>query len=202
MPTPGLSERLLEAERRNLGLYGFGIKGFTLSMIETAIEVTEGRVPGAVIARDPRRSAARCLPIRSRRCRMRGRRWRRSPADYRLVLITKGDLFDQERKLAESGLGELSTRSRSSATRTPRPTSASSPAMATGRAQHDGRQLAQSDVVPAIEAGSWGVYVPHELTWALEHAEAPRQAPRFRQIAHLGELLPLVGEIGRQAHVR
>src|SRR6188508_1030258 len=48
---PGLSARLLEAEKRNLKHYGFGIKGFTLSMIETAVEVTEGRVPGEVIAR-------------------------------------------------------------------------------------------------------------------------------------------------------
>ena len=48
---PGLSARLLEAEKRNLKLYGFGIKGFTLSMIETAVEVTGGRVPGEVIAR-------------------------------------------------------------------------------------------------------------------------------------------------------
>lgn len=45
-----LHERLLAAERRNVGQYGFGVKGFTLSMIETAIEVTEGRVPASVIA--------------------------------------------------------------------------------------------------------------------------------------------------------
>ena len=45
-----LRERLLEAERRNLAHYGFGIKGFTLSMIETAVEVTEGRVPAGVIS--------------------------------------------------------------------------------------------------------------------------------------------------------
>ena len=45
-----LQDRLLEAERRNLGQYGFGVKGFVLSMIETAIEVTEERVPASVIA--------------------------------------------------------------------------------------------------------------------------------------------------------
>jgi putative hydrolase of the HAD superfamily len=54
----------------------------------------------------------------------------------------------------------------------------------------------KSDVVPAIEAGSWGVFVPHELTWVLEHVEAPVAAPRFRQIEHLGELPPLLREIG------
>jgi len=47
-------------------------------------------------------------------------------------------------------------------------------------------------LVPAIEAGSWGVYVPHDLTWVMEHAEPPTAAPRFRELAHLGELVELV----------
>jgi putative hydrolase of the HAD superfamily len=51
-------------------------------------------------------------------------------------------------------------------------------------------------VIPAIEAGGWGIFVPHELTWVLEHIEAPLENPRFRQIEHLGELPPLLGEIG------
>ena len=54
----------------------------------------------------------------------------------------------------------------------------------------------KSDVLPAIEAGSWGVYVPHELNWALEHAEAPRHAAAFPADRKPGELLPLVEEIG------
>ena len=106
-----LSARLLEAEKRNLALYGFGIKGFTLSMIETAIEVTEGRVPAAVIAeilaagREMLRHPVETLPhVRETLESLAG--------DYRIVLITKGDLFDQERKLAESGLGELFDRGR------------------------------------------------------------------------------------------
>jgi putative hydrolase of the HAD superfamily len=53
----------------------------------------------------------------------------------------------------------------------------------------------KSDVVPAIEAGSWGVHVPHELTWVLEHVEAPVAAPRFRSIADLGELPALLETI-------
>ena len=46
----------------------------------------------------------------------------------------------------------------------------------------------KSDIVPAIAAGSYGVFVPHELTWVLEHVDEPKEAPRFRKIAHLGEL--------------
>jgi putative hydrolase of the HAD superfamily len=54
----------------------------------------------------------------------------------------------------------------------------------------------KSDVIPAIEAGGWGVHVPHALTWAVEHAEPPREAPRFRHVAHLGEVADLIREIG------
>jgi putative hydrolase of the HAD superfamily len=53
----------------------------------------------------------------------------------------------------------------------------------------------KSDVVPAIEAGSWGVFIPHPLTWALEHVEAPKEAPRFRQIERIDELAGLLAEI-------
>ena len=54
----------------------------------------------------------------------------------------------------------------------------------------------KSDVVPALTAGSWGVFVPHEITWAIEHEEEPAGAPRYRRIADLGELLGVIGSIG------
>jgi putative hydrolase of the HAD superfamily len=102
----GLSARLLEAEKRNLGLYGFGIKGFILSMIETAIEATDGRAPSSAIreimeiGREMLGHPIEPLPhAQAALAALAGR--------YRLVLITKGDLFDQERKLAQSGLGEF-----------------------------------------------------------------------------------------------
>ncbi len=187
--------RLLETERRNLQRYGFGIKGFTLSMIETAIEVTEGRVPASVIGeileagRDMLAHPVETLP--------RARETLEALAEnFRIVLITKGDLFDQERKLAQSGLGELfdaveivsdksaATYERIFARYGDGPT----------RAMMVGNSL-KSDVVPAIEAGSWGVHIPRDLTWTLEHAEAPVGEPRFRELKHLGELTALIEEI-------
>ena len=190
-----ISARLLEAERRNLGVYGFGIKGFTLSMIETAIEITEGRVPAPVIAeilaagRDMLSHPIEPLPhARETVERLAGA--------YRLVLITKGDLFDQERKLAQSGLGDLFD-----AVEIVSDKSAATYARIFGR-HGDGPEKSmmvgnslKSDVVPAIEAGSWGIHVPHELTWVLEYIEPPATAPRFRQIADLGELPALVESI-------
>ncbi|MES0131473.1 HAD family hydrolase [Mesorhizobium sp. M0029] len=192
-----ISARLLEAEKRNLAVYGFGIKGFTLSMIETAIEVTEGRVPGSTIAeilaagRDMLGHPVEALPhARETVERLAGA--------YHLVLITKGDLFDQERKLAASGLGDLFD-----AVEIVSDKSAATYARIFGR--HGSPQTSmmvgnslKSDVVPAIEAGSWGVYVPHELTWVLEHVEPPVAAPRFRQIVDLGELPALIESIGKE----
>lgn len=187
---------LLEAERRNLQHYGFGIKGFTLSMIETAIEVTDGRVPASVIGdileagREMLAHPVETLPYARETLEALA-------GSYRIILITKGDLFDQERKLAQSGLGELfdaveivsdksaSTYERIFARHADGPT----------RAMMVGNSL-KSDVVPAIKAGSWGVYVPHDLTWTLEHADAPVDQPRYREIEDLGALTDLVAKIG------
>ena len=53
----------------------------------------------------------------------------------------------------------------------------------------------RSDVIPAIRAGSWGVFVPHELTWAYEHGTPPVGEARFRTLSHLGELPELLAQI-------
>lgn len=187
-----LRERLLEAEKRNLGHYGFGIKGFTLSMIETAIEVTEGRVPAGVIAdileagREMLRHPVETLPgVRETLAELAG--------GFRLVLITKGDLFDQERKLAQSGLGDffdaveiVSDKQAETYVRI-----FARHGEGAERSMMVGNSL-KSDVVPAIEAGSWGVYVPHDLTWVLERVEPPRDHPRYREIEAIGELRTLI----------
>lgn len=192
-----ISQRLLEAEKRNLSHYGFGIKGFTLSMIETALEVTEGRVPTQIIGeilsigRDLLSHPVETMPhARATLEALAG--------DYYLVLITKGDLFDQERKLAQSGLGDyfdaVEIVSDKSATTYRRIFGKTTDGPE--RAMMIGNSL-KSDIVPAIATGAWGVFVPHELTWILERVEKPTEAPRFREIADLGELLPLIDEIGR-----
>lgn len=187
-----ISERLLEAEKRNLAHYGFGIKGFTLSMIETALEITEGRVPSKVIGdilaigRDLLSHPVECLPhARETLEALAGH--------YFLVLITKGDLFDQERKLAQSGLGdyfdavEIVSDKNATTYRRIFGKHGEGPE----RAMMIGNSL-KSDIVPALAVGAWGVFVPHELTWIFERVEKPVDVPRFREIADLGGLLPLI----------
>ena len=191
-----LAERLLAAERRNLGLYGFGIKGFTLSMIETAIEVTKGKVPATVIARlldagrDMLSHPVETLPHAREALEALA-------STHRLVLITKGDLFDQERKIAASGLGELFTGIEIVSDKTADTYARIFARYGDGakRALMVGNSL-KSDVVPALNAGAWGAYVPFEINWALEHHDEPEGATRYRRLADLSELPRLVEEIG------
>jgi putative hydrolase of the HAD superfamily len=191
-----LKSRLLDAEKRNLSQYGFGIKGFTLSMIETAIEVTDGKAPSSMIAGIL--EAGRAMLSHPVEVLPRARETLEGLAgDYRLILVTKGDLFDQERKLAASGLGDLFD-----AVEIVSDKNASTYERVFSRHAHGaensmmvGNSL-KSDVVPAIRAGAWGVYVPHELTWTLEHVPEPVGEARFRRIDGLGRLAGLVVEIG------
>ena len=191
-----LEARLLAAERRNIGQYGFGIKGFVLSMIETAIEVTDEKVPASVIrqliaaGQEMLQHPIELLP--------HARAAVEAVADtHRVILVTKGDLLDQERKLAQSGLGELFDGVEIVSDKTPRTYAEIFVRHGDGpeHAMMIGNSL-KSDVVPAIEAGGWGVYVPHGMTWALEHAEEPADRPRYRRLEDLGGLAALVSEIG------
>ena len=191
-----LRERLEAAERRNLDYYGFGVKGFTLSMIETAVQVTEGRVPASVIGdlvalgRELLEHPMELLP--------HARTTVTALADdFRLVLITKGDLLHQERKLAQSGLGDLFDAVEIVSDKTEATYSTLFARHGTGadQALMVGNSL-KSDVIPALQAGAWGVHVPHEHEWAFEAAQAPVDHHRFHVIAHLGELPELVRHLG------
>ena len=191
-----LYDRLLAAERRNLGHYGFGIKGFILSMIETAIEVTDEQVPAGVISeliaagQDMLQHPIELLPHAREAVE-------EIAESHRVLLITKGDLLHQERKLAQSGLGELFDGVEIVSAKTPEVYAGIFARHGNGAeaAMMVGNSL-RSDVKPAIEAGGWGVYVPHHLTWEIEHDEPPEDAPRFRAIDDLAALAALVAEIG------
>lgn len=183
-----ISAHLLEVERRNLAYYGFGIKGFTLSMIDTALEVTGGAVSPKTIAaivalgKEMTVHPVETLPhVHDTLEALAGR--------YKIILITKGDLFDQERKLAASRLGDYfnaieivsdkksHTYERIFAQHGHGP----SQAMMIGNSM-------KSDVIPALDAGSWGVFVPHERSWAMEYAQTPNDHPRFCSVDHLGKI--------------
>jgi putative hydrolase of the HAD superfamily len=191
-----LMDRLLAAERRNIRHYGYGIKGFILSMIETAIEVTDDRVPASVIrqlidaGQEMLAHPIELLPHARDAIQA-------VAATHKVVLITKGDLIDQERKLAQSGLGELFDEVEIVSEKTAATYSEIFARHGTGPAQAMmvGNSM-RSDVVAPIEAGCWGVYVPHGLVWEIEKAEVPSGSSRFKELQNLGELASFVHSLG------
>lgn len=190
-----LMARLLEAEKRNIQHYGFGIKGFVLSMIETALDVTEDRVPPSVIralidaGQDMLHHPIELLPHAAEAVS--------AVADtHRVILITKGDLIDQERKLAQSGLGDLfdGVEIVSHKTRATYDDIFSRHGHGPARGMMIGNSM-KSDVVPMVQAGGWGVHVPHGLEWEIEAATPPQNAHRFITLPDLGALPALIGRI-------
>jgi putative hydrolase of the HAD superfamily len=183
-----LDARLAAVERRNLALYGYGVKGFTLSLIETAMELTGGEPPGRIVAdilaagREMLTHPVEPLPgVEHALAEL---------ADaYRLVLVTKGDLLHQEQKLAASGLGDFFVAVEIVSEKDAR-------TYETVFARHGvGAQAAamcgnslRSDVLPALEAGAYGAHIPYHVTWAHEMAEAPLDHPRFAELASIADL--------------
>ena len=181
-------DTLNACEARNLKLYGYGAKGFALSMIETAVELGGEQLPAALIA--DILAAGRALLAH--------------PVDLfdgvadtlsalaargRLVLVTKGDLLHQESKLAASGLGDLFSGIEIVSDKTTDTFRRlfERYGVAPERAVMAGDSV-RSDVIPALEAGAWAAYIPQDGAWVHEAAAPPTDHPRFRQLERLGQL--------------
>lgn len=166
-----LDALLLEVERRNLPTFGYGVKAFTLSLVETAIEVTDGDIPasrlqaildlGRVLMDHPVQlldgvtEAVDALTDR-----------------YRVMIITKGDLLHQESKIARSGLDHLLWQAE----------------VVSEKDERTYRRILErhgidpatfvmvgnsvrSDVLPVLALGGHAVHIPYHVTWALEEVE-------------------------------
>ena len=190
-----LAHRMLATERKNLRLFGYGVKGFTLSVIETAIELTGGRIGATDIqelielGKSMLQEPVELLPgVREVVQQLAG-------SGVRLLLLTKGDLFDQEARIARSGLADffdevevLSEKDEGTYRRT----------LARYRVPPEeflmvGNSV-RSDVLPVLGLGGAAALVPYPLLWAHETAEAPTDHPRFFQLQSLAELPSLLGQ--------
>lgn len=188
--------RLAAVETRNLALYGYGAKSFTLSAIETAVEIAGPALDGAAVAR--------ILAI--------GRTLLSHPVELldgvvdtldalagraRLVLVTKGDLLHQEVKLAASGLGD-----RFAGVEIVSDKTADTFHRLFARYGVEPRHAVmagdsmRSDVLPALAAGAWAAFIPQPGAWAHERAEAPRDHPRYRRLDSLVDLPAWIDTIG------
>jgi putative hydrolase of the HAD superfamily len=196
VPEADVDTRLAEMEMKNLSIYGYGIKSFTLSMLETAIELTKGKIPA---------SDLEVVLGWGKRMLMEPTKLLDGVVDtllelgprYDLFLITKGDLFDQESKLAQSGLGELffgveilSEKNADSYRGVFKRRGITPETFVMV-----GNSL-RSDVVPVVELGARAVHIPYEVTWQHE-AVAEHALPRegWRRIDTIRELPRVLAEL-------
>jgi len=191
-PASVAHDLLIATERVNLPSFGYGIKGAAISMIETAITVSGGSVP-----------AAELLRLVDRAKEMMAHPVELLPgaietldalAHHRLILLTKGDLKDQHRKIDESGLAERFDAVEILHEKDPSTYDAAMRrhAVTVDRFVMVGNSI-RSDVLPVLELGAAAIHVPHGATWAIELAEEPTAHPRFRLCPDMVDV-PIVAE--------
>jgi putative hydrolase of the HAD superfamily len=191
-----VEEKLFETEMRNVPVFGYGIKGFTLSMIETAIELTEGRITGRdiqqVIDLAKNMFNAEVRPLDHVQATLEA-----LSKSHRLMIVTKGDLFDQESKIARSGLASYFRHVEIVSDKTPDSYAA---LLARYMAPPErfmmvGNSL-RSDVLPVLRLGGTAVYIPYAITWAHEMvSEVPAGLPAWHELGSLQELPALVARL-------
>ncbi|MDE0879274.1 MAG: HAD family hydrolase [Sphingomonas bacterium] len=190
-----IARKALEAcETRNLPLYGYGAKSFTLSLIETAVELAPGEIDAGMV-QDILAAGRRLLAHPVELLNDIEATLDLLASRARLILVTKGDLLHQEAKLAASGLGDrfsgveivsdkrVATFERIFQTY----------GVAPQEALMAGDSM-RSDILPALGAGAWAAHIPQGGAWSHEHADAPDSA-RFRALERLADLPAWVDSI-------
>jgi putative hydrolase of the HAD superfamily len=187
---------LFATEMRNLELYGYGVKGFTLSAIETAIQLTGGKIQADEIHQLIRLGQEMLAhPVEL----LEGvtETLAALATHHRLILITKGDLRDQERKLAKSGLAARFERVEIVSEKNEGTYAAILRRHAIPAAQFlmVGNSL-KSDILPVLALGGAGAYVPYHLIWAAEHVEeVPKTAGRFFRLTSIAEVPGVIASL-------
>lgn len=190
---------LVACEVGNLALYGYGAKGFTLSMVETAVQICGDRLTAAMVAEILKAGQdllAHPVELLDGVAETLDLLAGLAP----LVLVTKGDLLHQEIKLAASGLGErfagvdiVSDKTAGTFRRL-----FERHGVQPGEAIMAGDSL-RSDVLPALEAGAWAAFIPQEGGWSHERAVPPDEAARYAELASLTGLPALIERINDSA---
>ena len=192
LPPAETSRELLKTELKNISLYGFGVKSFVLSMIETAARVSDGQANmelagkiiemGQVLLRKPVELLDGVKEV-----------LQELNGTYYLVLATKGDLLDQERKLQKSGLDKYFHHIE----------------IMSDKKEEDYRKLFKrlncrpehfmmvgnsykSDILPVLELGGYAIYIPYHTTWAHEQADEEIESPNCYKINCFSELITLL----------
>lgn len=187
-----VSTELFRTESRNMSLYGYGVKAYILSVIETAIRITGGKVPSEVIAqiiilgKEQLTKPVELLDgVEETLNALVGR--------YRLIVVTKGDLLDQEQKLRRSGIEHLFHHVEIMSDKTDREYHALLRHLDIRPDEFlmIGNSL-RSDILPPLNLGSYAVHIPFHTTWAHERVDEPIINPRFFTAESLWEVISLV----------
>jgi putative hydrolase of the HAD superfamily len=189
LPQHTVARELLQTEIKNIALYGYGIKAFMLSMIETAIRITDKSIPNEAIEKIIEYGQELLSKpvdlmdgVEDVLQQLKGR--------YRLVMATKGDLLDQERKLKKSGLEKYFHHIE----------------IMSEKKEDDFRKLIRhldiqpehfamignslkSDIVPVLNLGGYGFHIPYHVTWAHERVETQLEHEKFKVLNSIHELL-------------
>jgi putative hydrolase of the HAD superfamily len=185
----GLERELFKIEIENLGFYGYGIKGFVLSMIEAALKVTDNKTSTEVIGKIielgkemMNRPIELLDGVEEVLEALKGK--------YRLVVATKGDLLDQERKLKKSGISHyfhhieiMSEKDDANYRKLIKHLDIHPKEL-----MMVGNSL-KSDILPVLNVGGHGVHVPYHITWAHEHIEDTIDDEKFKSVEGIREIL-------------
>ncbi|MCK9211523.1 MAG: HAD family hydrolase [Ignavibacteriaceae bacterium] len=187
-----ISQELFKTEMQNLNLYGFGAKGFMLSMIETALRISDHKVPQSTIDK--------IIQL--------GKELLNKPVvlldgveevldnlhkkGIELIVATKGDLLDQERKLKKSNIEKyfhhveiMSDKKESDYLKL-----LSHLDIKPENFLMVGNSL-KSDIIPVLNIGGFGIHVPYHTTWQHEKTEEFEKQNNFREIEHISELIKI-----------
>lgn len=189
-PRHTMLKELFKTEMQNLGLYGYGVKGFILSMIETAMRVSKNNVSMEVIekiiqyGKDQLEKPVELLEGIHEALQLLKK-------NYRLVVATKGDLLDQERKLKKSGLEHyfhhieiMSDKQEADYLKLIKHLD-----IAPSEFLMIGNSL-RSDAMPVLAIGGHAVHIPYHVTWEHEKTDEKIDHPQFRQVENIKQIIP------------
>ena len=196
VPDADVDGQLAEVEMKNLSTYGYGVKAFTLSMIETAIQLTEGRIPASdlevILGWGKRMLMEPTELLDGVEAALRELSKR-----YDLLLITKGDLFDQESKLGRSGLGDLFLGVEILSEK-----NVDSYRAVFARRGIEPEEFVmvgnslRSDIAPVLELGARAVHIPYHVTWHHEHLpEESLPQSGWHRLENIGRLSGLLADL-------
>jgi len=187
-----VQEQLDSVERKNIKLFGYGIKGFTLSMVEAAIEISAGRISAGdiheiiALGKAMLDAPMEIMPGVEDVLAQLG-------AAHRLMLITKGDMLDQTNKIETSGLAEHFQKIEIVSEKNTGTYAGifSQHGVAASAAMMVGNSL-PSDVLPVLELGGYGVHIPYTVTASFEQHPHPVEHPRFHELREIAQLPSLL----------